>query len=58
MFVQFSEDVSETELQKILPRLNETKWYEKWNDTELLTFEFKKQRETELAGKFKTRIFI
>ena len=48
----------ETELQKILPRLNKTKWYEKWNDTELLTFEFKKQRETQLAGTFKTRIFI
>ena len=58
MFVEFSKDVSEEELQKILPRLNKTKWYEKWNDTELLTFEFKKQRETELAGTFKTRIFI
>ena len=46
---QLSTEV-EKELQNILPRLRKTKWYEQWNDTDLLVFQFKNQKETKLAG--------
>ena len=41
-FIRFTPDVTEAELQKLLPILNKTQWYESQGISDLLTFQFKK----------------
>ena len=49
-FVQFSNKITEAQIQNVLSTLNTTQWYKKYNDFNLLRFEFKNQRVTEKTG--------
>ena len=42
--------IKESQIQNILSELNTTQWYTKYNNFDVLRFEFKNQRVTEKTG--------
>ena len=49
-FIQFTNNITEDQLQSMFPRLEKTCWYEKKENFDLLKFQIKNKRIT--AGKF------
>ena len=55
-FIQFTNNVTEDQLEGMFPQLEKTYWYERKKNFDLLKFEIKNKRIT--AGKFYIKSYI